>query len=107
MPPDEDIRTLLKALNDYWNPTVNRDARYVPPAKRIFHRERNSTIFLGLLDTCCRIGELLSLKIGDCKLKEREILIRQSKGREPRTIPISDDWAKAVEAQGTRVLQGP
>jgi site-specific recombinase XerD len=97
MPGDEDIRALLKALAEYWNPSINADARYVPPVKRIFHRERNNTIFLGLLDTCCRIGELLSLKVDDCKLKEREILIRQSKGREPRTIPISTDWADAIE----------
>ena len=82
---------------DYWNPTTNPDARYIPPGKRIFHRDRNYAIILGLLDTCCRIGELLSLKVNDVKLKDREILIRQSKGREPRTIPISGDWVAAVE----------
>lgn len=97
MPTDEDIRAVLKALMDYWNPTTNPDARYIPPGKRIFHRDRNYAIILGLLDTCCRIGELLSLKVSDVKIKEREILIRQSKGREPRTIPISADWANAVE----------
>ena len=97
MPTDEDIRAVLGALMEYWNPVSNPPSKYIPPAKRIFHRERNYAILLGLLDTCCRIGELLSLKVTDCKLKEREILIRQSKGREPRTIPISPDWTAAVE----------
>jgi integrase/recombinase XerC len=96
MPTDDDIRTMLKALMDYWNPNQHSDIRYVPHAKRLFHRDRNYAIMLGLLDTACRVGEITNLKVGDVKLKEREILIRESKGKEPRVVPISPDWIQAL-----------
>jgi site-specific recombinase XerD len=97
IPTDDDVRDMLKALQAYWNVTSNPIIRHQAHAKRLFHRERNYAILLGLLDTACRIGEMLSLKIDDIKIKEREIVIRESKGREPRAIPISADWIAVVQ----------
>lgn len=97
MPPDDDVRGILEATRNYFDPAQNADIRFVPPAKRIFHRERNLAITLGLLDTACRIGEFLSLKMDDYRPKERMIYIRESKGREPRALPVSPGWAEAME----------
>ncbi|MBC8136970.1 MAG: tyrosine-type recombinase/integrase [Fibrella sp.] len=46
--------------------------------------------------SACRIGEMLALKIEDYKEDERRILIRESKGRQPRTLPGSPAWASAL-----------
>lgn len=109
MPTDDDVRSLLKATVDYWTPERNPDCRFNGPRKRAFHRERNYSLVLGLLDTACRIGELLSLKVDDYRAKERQVLIRESKGKEPRALPISAEWAEAVSSWlkvRTRVMAG-
>jgi site-specific recombinase XerD len=97
MPGDEEMQQMLAAVQNYWNPASNPEARYVSPAKRLFHRDRNYALLLGLLDTAARIGEILSLKLDDVRLKERQILIRESKGREPRALPVSGEWVQALE----------
>ncbi len=97
MPTDADVRALLLAVHGYWNAETNPDVRYNPPAKRIFHRDRNYAIILGLLDTACRIGEMLSLKVDDIRLDQRSITVRESKGREPRAIPISAEWVATID----------
>ena len=96
MPTDDDMAKMLPAALDYWNPEKNPSARYQPPARRIFHRDRNYAVLIGLLDTAARIGEMLNLKVDDYRVSERAITIRESKGREPRFIPVSSDWAKAL-----------
>ena len=109
MPTDDDVRSLLKATVDYWTPERNPLCRFNGPRKRAFHRERSYCLVLGLLDTACRIGELLSLKLDDYRSKERQILIRESKGKTPRALPISAEWARAVDSWmkvRTRVMAG-
>ena len=97
MPTDDEMRKLLAVVPDFWNPVKNPAARYFAPAKRAFHRDRNRCILIGLLDSACRIGEVLSLKVNDWSSGARQITIRESKGREPRVIPVSPEWAKALE----------
>jgi site-specific recombinase XerD len=89
MPSNDEMQSLLAAIYNYWNPEKNPDSRFVPQPRRVFHRERNYAIVLGLLDSACRIGEVLNLKLDDYRAKERQIQIRESKGKEPRTLPIS------------------
>ncbi len=84
MPADADMQALLRAVHDFWTPAKNPGSRYTPVAKRVFHRDRNYAVLLGLLDSAARIGEMLSLKVDDYRAKERQIVIRESKGREPR-----------------------
>ena len=75
----------------------------------MFHRDRNYAIILGLLDSACRIGEMLPLKVDDYRAKERQIVIRESKGREPRTLPVSPEWVDALDIwlrQRTKVMKG-
>ncbi|RYG86189.1 MAG: hypothetical protein EON58_22015 [Alphaproteobacteria bacterium] len=45
----------------------NPNAKYQPPAKRVFHCDRNYALVLGLIDTACRIGDMLSLKVEESK----------------------------------------
>ncbi len=98
MPSEQDIRSLLNAVSTYWDITKNPDVRYCPVAKRSFHRERNYALLLLLLDSACRIGEVLNLKLEDYRTDAQQITVRESKGREPRAIPVSKECAKAVDA---------
>jgi integrase/recombinase XerD len=98
MPTEQDVIVQLQTLRDHWNIAKNPDMKFFPPGKRAFHRDRNYAILLGLLDTACRIGEMLNLKMDDVKFKERQVLVRQSKGQEPRTLPVSPEWLEALEA---------
>ena len=88
MPSSEEMEGLLGVMHDYWNPTKNDKVRYLPIQNRIFHRDRNYAIILGLLDTCCRIGEIIHLRVDDYNPKARQIVIRQSKGREPVFLEV-------------------
>ena len=109
MPTDADMQTLLKSVHEFWNPAKNPSIRYSPVSKRVFHRDRNYAIILGLLDSASRIGEMLSLKVDDYRLKERQIVIRESKGREPRTLPVSPEWVEALNVwlrQRSKIMAG-
>ena len=109
MPTDGDVQALLRAVPDFWSPIKNPGIRYTPLAKRVFHRDRNYALTLGLLDSACRIGEMMSLKVDDYRAKERQIVIRESKGREPRTLPVSGEWVEALSIwlrQRQKVLAG-
>ncbi|MDX1931883.1 MAG: tyrosine-type recombinase/integrase, partial [Capsulimonadales bacterium] len=97
MPSDEDIFRLIVGIRDYWNPDKNKDIKNFDPKSRAFHRDRNIAILLGLLDTAARIGEMVALKIDDYRSREKLIVIRQAKGKVPRTVPISDHWIAAME----------
>jgi integrase len=51
-----------------------------------------------LFDTACRIGEAVSNKVDVYLTRERQILVRESKGREPRALPLSPETVAATEA---------
>lgn len=97
MPSEEEILNILQAVRDHWNMAKNPDVRFYPIAKRIFHRDRAYAILLGLLDSACRIGEMLNLKVEDVQKSDRQILIREAKGKRPRTLPISAEWLAALD----------
>ncbi len=71
MPTDADMQALLRAVPDFWNPSKNAPIRFIPVPKRVFHRDRNYAVILGLLDSAARIGEMLSPKVDDYRAKER------------------------------------
>jgi integrase len=98
MPADEEVAALLQAIREYWDPEKNPVAgiRSMPGPARLFHRTRNAALFMGLIDTACRVGEALHLKVGDVKLTEASVVIREAKGKEPRTLPIGPEWADAL-----------
>ena len=109
MPTDAEMQALLRGVAHFWDPAKNPGIRYTSLAKRVFHRDRNYAIILGLLDSAARIGEMLSLKVDDYRAKERQIVIRESKGREPRTLPVSPEWIAALDVwmrQRTKIMKG-
>jgi site-specific recombinase XerD len=97
MPTHEDMVALVRAVHDYWSVEKNPDVRYEDAVSRVFHRDRNYAIIIGLLDSACRIGEMLSLKIEDYDRQGRQITVRESKGREARTIPVSSGFDSALQ----------
>lgn len=97
MPTQEDMSALIRAAHDIWNVEKNPGVRYEDPVSRAFHRDRNYAVIIGLLDSACRISEMLSLKLSDYDRTGRQITIRESKRRESRNIPVSRDFEKALE----------
>ncbi len=96
-PSDDEIRALLRAMHDRWKPSCNPPARFVRPAARQFFSRRNYAVIAGLVETAARIGEMLALRLDDYQPGEGQIVIRKSKGDEPRVVPISPAWADAVD----------
>jgi len=109
MPTDEEVRTLLRALHAFWDKEKRPAARYQPPTKRSFHRDRNYALVLFLIDSACRIGEGVSLKLSDVDLAGRTATVRESKGRKPRAVPLSPEWCQAAEVwlKVRRRVMGP
>ncbi len=96
MPTDEDMSKLITALGAFWDVETNPNIRFESASKRSFHRDRNVAIVLTLLDSACRIGEVLALKLDDYQASEKQLTIRESKGREPRAIPVSQECATTI-----------
>ncbi|SDL15174.1 tyrosine-type recombinase/integrase [Halarsenatibacter silvermanii] len=67
---------------------------------------RQVTIFL--YNTGARIGECLSLELGDLDFKNREIKIRKGKGNKDRRLPMNTRLAEELAAyiEGTRPEMG-
>lgn len=76
---DEEIRAIFETFN-YKNAC---DAR-------------NQTIFMILLDTGVRIGELINLKLGDLHLKEGFFKVL-GKGQKERIVPIGNNAQRALQ----------
>ncbi len=61
-----------------------------------FNGDRDIAMFLCLLDTGTRAYEFLSMDIEDINQARGDILIRQGKGRKPRTVYIGKQSKKAL-----------
>lgn len=59
---------------------------------------RDQAIILTLIDTGVRANELLSMRVEDVDLETGGILVRQGKGRKPRTVFIGQRTRKALRA---------
>jgi site-specific recombinase XerD len=64
--------------------------------KNTFTGIRNRAIFLTSLDTGARASEFLNMDLEDINPITGEILIRECKGRKPRTVFIGQKSRKAV-----------
>jgi integrase/recombinase XerD len=59
---------------------------------------RDRAIFLALLDTGARAAEFCAMNLADLDQVTGAILIRQGKGRKPRTVYLGKKSRKAVRA---------
>lgn len=98
MPTDDEIRRLLRALDERWSIKANPNARFMPPASRQFYLRRNRAIVSGLIETAMRAGEMLALRLDDFDPVKRQVAVRVAKGKEPRLIPVSPAWIGIVDA---------
>lgn len=60
-------------------------------------KKRDLAIFLALLDLGLRCSEIPSLKLSDIQWERGEIVIRKTKTRRERALPISNRLGKALE----------
>jgi site-specific recombinase XerD len=96
-PSVEDIQKLIKAIGDRWNIAENPKARYKPVAQRTFFRTRDQAIVFLLVEAGCRIGECLDLFLSDIDIKGQRLTFRETKGKEPRTVPITSTLLNALQ----------
>jgi integrase/recombinase XerD len=99
-PSENDVVLLVMSLRDHWDPKYNRAICNVPPFRRRFFLARNMAIIIGLMDSGCRVGELLGLKLADVERTQKGGLLtfRKTKNRSQRTVPVSKDWFIHVDA---------
>ncbi len=65
-------------------------------AKLSSHPERDHAVFRLLLQTGCRVGELVKLKVYDLNLEEKYIKVT-GKGNKQRLIPLTPNTCQALE----------
>lgn len=98
VPTEEEGTRVLAAVVDRWNPVKNPPAARTSAARRTFFARRNAALIGGLIQTGCRISELLALTTADYQPERKLIVIRESKGKRPREVPLEDAWIKMVQS---------
>ena len=97
MPSDTEIKAILHSLTARWQIKENPKIRCTASNTRSFFMRRNFAIVTGLIETAARAGEMLNLRLDDYQPDRLQIAIRTSKSKQPRIVPISSEWVKAVE----------
>lgn len=59
---------------------------------------RDKAVLLALLDTGCRATEFTKIDVADVDLATGSIIVRQGKGRKPRTVFVGQKTRKAIRA---------
>lgn len=98
MPSDDEIRLILQTIEDKRKPGKNPNSRFCNTKMQRFLGRRDRAIVTGLVSTAARAGEILGLKLGDYDKARKQIVFRETKGNEPRIVPIEDAWIEAVDA---------
>ena len=97
-PSDDEVKKLLAGVQARWKPGVNPDSRFIFEQGRVFYSRRNYAIIAGLIETGCRPCELFALRLDDYRSAEKQIAFRETKGREPRELPVSAAWTSIVDS---------
>jgi integrase/recombinase XerD len=106
MPTTEDMVKLLDAIQGFWDPITHPGAKNWHEAKRTFHRNREYALLLLLIDSACRIGEVLHLTRDN--VQARQITVTNTKSRKTRYIPLSKETITALKdwsVQRTELLK--
>lgn len=98
MPSSDELRRLLKAVDDSWNPKVNPRAQYARKNERKFFASRDYAILACLIETGTRVGDVLTLKLSDYVPSEQLLRIRDPKDDEPRDVPITNKLTEVLTA---------
>jgi integrase/recombinase XerC len=98
MPTADELRRLLCAVEDRWNPRVNPSARFKSPGERRFFSRRDYAILCLLIETGARCGDILGLRLDDYQPDRRALAILDPKDDKPRETPITAHAVRAVDA---------
>jgi len=88
MPSADELRALLDAITKRWDIKYNPRIKSLCARHRRFYRARDTAIICLLIETGCRVGEVLALQVSD--YQSGQLVIRTSKGDEPRVIPLTE-----------------
>lgn len=97
MPTADELRQLLRASEDRWNPRVHPPARFNSDGERKFFSRRNPAILCLLIDTGARVGDILGLRLDDYDGRRRILTLLDPKDDKPREVPITAYAVQAVE----------
>ena len=95
-PTPEDLDKLLTAIERRWdksNPNVGK----IPARLRRCYQKRDRALICGLIATGCRIGEILSLKLGNYLPDQNRILVERPKTGVDSYVPVSSSWKPILE----------
>ena len=96
-PSVEDMQKVLAGISRRWDIQQNAKARFLAPKQRRFYAAREYAIICCLIASGARIGEILSLRVCDYNKAKKALLLRITKGKEPRTVPISATCVEVIE----------
>ncbi len=98
VPSEAEGARILAATVERWLPAKNPNARLCPPKRRAFFSRRNAALIGGLIQTGARISELLALTLADYQPERGRIVIRESKSKRPREVPLEAAWVGMVNS---------
>lgn len=105
MPTATDLRLVLDAINRRWDVRKHKAIKSISADRRRYYRDRDRAVLCILIETGCRVGEVLAMRVED--YRAGEIVVRESKGDRPRVIPITSTLDNAVqEYVGHRIADG-
>lgn len=96
MPSADELRALLDAITKRWDTKHNPRIKSLCARHRRFYRARDSAIICLLIETGCRVGEVLALRVSD--YQSCQIVVRAAKGDEPRVVPVTEAIADYMAA---------
>jgi site-specific recombinase XerD len=94
MPTTEDMSRLLEAVQNFWDPVEHPGAKNWHESKRTFHLKREYAILVLLIDSACRIGEVLHLTQDN--VQGKQVTVTNTKSKKTRYIPLSKETLAAL-----------
>lgn len=92
--PAETIESPIKEEKD---PEVLYRNEYKALLFEASQSPRDYAMLQVFLQTGLRVSELVNLKINDVDLQNKELIVRQGKGKKDRTIPLEDQATNAIK----------
>jgi integrase len=96
-----DVKTIFRISDDFWTLDKHPDIKWWPERSHRFFRYRTKAVVAVEVSVGLRGGELLEVRLQDYDRVAKSIIVRKTKGRKERVVPVSpvlaevlDDWLK-------------
>lgn len=96
-PSEDELRRLLDAIHDRWNPAKNRNAHACTSAQRAFLKHRDYAIIACQIEVGARSGEILNLRCSDYCKERKMLTLTKTKNRHTRNVPLSDTSIAVID----------